>query len=478
MILGKGEQIAQQGDLWAGLFTTGTIPEDYLPRGMDNLGQMAFITRGTTKFLSMLHTRFNKSKTVNTREHKVHEISELDRVFRVADVTGESFANDPELGKTVIYFDTDIGAQIQPNDVLFFPEIFSCYYNDPNGTKTGLYYSRTFGLDTVENVELYFTECEQCLVTNVTEVSGSLKNYAKVTLKRGDYGRGSKDMQGLVIPPSDIRYGTHGIIKKNDKAIRGLPSFPEGSDAPRGFWKNPVIDVNYTQEFKYALEITKESEIEKTWIGKTPIEIYRLLKTRQATLDIERHFLNGRKGKKIDPLGRVQYTMGGVIESIPKDKEHVHIWEANKELNYKNLLDFISKIPEAGGSTKRDLYCGIDLYVALKKSFYDKNFLRYNPEDSKRFDIPIETLVGAGIEINVIPLYTLQEIGWGMRGLVLDFSVPSYVPVTHAGWDMKVERDIGPVGVQIYKEQWIGMKGLERRYTQYQHIVDFSLASI
>jgi len=198
------------------------------------------------------------------------------------------------------------------------------------------------------------------------------------------------------------------------------------------------------------------------------------LKTRQATLDIERAFLFGRKGKKIDPLGRVQYTVGGVVEFILKDDEHVHVWDASKELNYKNMLDFISKIPEDGGGQVRDLFCGIDLYVDLKKSFYDEKYLRYDPEASKEFDIPIESIVGAGIKINVIPLYTLQEVGWGKRGLLLDFSVPSFVPTTHANWDMKVEKDIGQKGVQIYKEQWIGIKGLERRYAQYQHILDFS----
>ena len=39
---------------------------------------------------------------------------------------------------------------------------------------------------------------------------------------------------------------------------------------------------------------------------------------------------------------------------------------------------------------------------------------------------------------------------------------------------MKVEKDIQEKGQQIYKEQWIGVKGLERRYGQYQHIADFS----
>jgi hypothetical protein len=39
---------------------------------------------------------------------------------------------------------------------------------------------------------------------------------------------------------------------------------------------------------------------------------------------------------------------------------------------------------------------------------------------------------------------------------------------------MKVETDIQEKGQQIYKEQWIGIKGMERRYSHYQHIFTFN----
>lgn len=452
-VLDNGNQIAGQNDLWPGLFTTGTIPEDYMPRGMDNLGQMAFITRGTNKFLSMLHTRYNKSKNANTREHRVHELTELDRTFTVKkgfDITGDN---------SVLIFKGDIAAQLQPNDTLHVPMLYSRYNTGTNKIE----FSKVFSPE--------FTDSEQMMVTSVSD-RDAVTDEVVVRVKRADYGKGRGDMIGTVLPNASIDY-TNAEIVSGMTVVRGLPTFPEGSDAPRGFWKNPVIDNNFTQEFKYALEITKESEIEKTWIGKTPIEIYRLLKTRQATLDIERQFLFGRKGKKMDPLGRVQYTTGGVIEYIPKDNQHVHIYN-QPLLSYPDILSFISKIPEEGGSSTRDFFCGIDLYIELKKTFFSSGYMRYNPEASKEFDMPIETLVGAGVSLNVIPLYTLQELGWGYRGLCLDFSVPSFVPVTHAGWDMKIEKDIAQKGQQIYKEQWVGIKGLERRYAQYQHILDFS----
>jgi len=452
-VFDKGTQVAGQNDLWPGLFTTGTIPEDYMPRGMDNLGQMSWITKGTNKFLHMLHTRYNQSKTKDTREHRVHELEELDRTFILK--KGYNVTND----HTKLVFKGDIAAQVQPNDTLHVPKLFSRY----NPVSGKIEYSRIFNEQ--------FNECEQMAVLAVLE-RDTANDEVTILVRRGDYGKGKGDLLGQVVEGSNVDY-TNGALVEGDIIVRGLPNFPEGGDAPRGFFKNPVVDNNFTQEFKYAVEITKESEIEKTWIGKTPIQIYRLLKTRQATLDIERAFLFSRKGKKQDKLGRVQYSMGGVIEYIPKDNRHVHIFN-QPLLSYPDILDFISKVPEEGGSQTRDFYCGIDLYVELKKAFYSSGYLRYDEKASKEFDIPIESLVGAGITLRVIPLYTLQELGWGYRGLCLDFSVPSFVPVTHTGWDMKLEKDIAAKGQQIYKEQWIGIKGLERRYAQYQHILDFS----
>ena len=460
--IGNGQQVQGQDAIWAGLSTTGTTPELYLPRGMDNLGQMAFITRGTTKFLSMLHTRFKGNKTKDTREHRTHEMSELDRVFTIAKGSAD-FASGQ--GASALHheiaIENDFAVQIQENDVLFVLGLFSEYIPADNKLK----YSTTFGIDAINY--------EQCLVMAVGNKDGAGAGLTKVTLRRAYYCKGKDDFTGIIFnpPTADTILGDMAITT-NMKLVRGLPSFPEGGDAPHGFHKNPVVDNNFTQEFKYAIEITKESEIEKTMIGKTPIEIYRLLKTRQATLDIERTFLNGRKGKQIDKAGRVQYTTGGVMEFIKRDTDHIHTYN-NPAITYPGLLDVLGKIPEDGGSVERDFYCGITLYQEMKKAFFNKDFLRYNPEASKKFDIPIESLVGAGVTLNVIPLYTLQEMGFGNRGLVIDWSVPSFTPVTHPGWDMKVEKDIQEKGKQIYKEQWIGIKGMERRYQQYQHMLVF-----
>ena len=461
-VIDNGQQVQDQGAIWSGFASTGTTPEIYLPRGMDNLGQMAFITRGTTKFLSMLHTRFPESKMKNTREHRVHEISELDRVFKITVASSNAMFSSGNNGNASTHSEfglsNDQASQIQEFDVLHILNVYSRF----NSLTGKLEYSKDFSAD--------FTEEDQCIVLSVGAKDSAGSGNTRVSVRRAFHGKGKTDFNGTI--PSAPTIGDCGdsmVLTVGTEVVRGLPSFPEGGDAPKGFFKNPVIDNNFTQEFKYAVEITKESEIEQTSIGKKPLDIYRMLKVRQSALDIERAFFKSRKGKVIDNQGRVQYTMGGVIEFIPRDTDHFHTY-TDPIISYPGLLDWMEKIPKDGGSTTRDCYMGITLYQEFKKAYYGSGYLRYNEEASKKFDIPIETLVGAGVELNVIPLYTLQEIGWGNKMLILDFSVPAFVPVTHSGWDMKVEKDIQQKGQQTYKEQWLGIKGLERRYAQYQHI--------
>lgn len=457
-----GNDVPQvQGELsvWKGLATSGAIPERLLVRGIDDLGTMAYITRGYTKFLSMLHTRYPGSKTKETREHKTYQMDELDRVL---DITVPSASTDNYSSFGV---PNSHAAQLQENDVVY---VMGLYITVDQATKLPKF-STAFG----EQAGDIYTDYEPLLITAVERNDSAGVGNTRIYVRRLFTGMGAGDFQGGIIDiPAVLPAGAQ--ITTGMKLLRGLPSFPEGGDAPLGFFKNPLVDNNFTQEFKYALEYTKESEIEKTWIGKSQVEIYKLLKMKQANLDIERTFLFGRKGKSMDTKGRVQYTMGGVVEYIPKDTDHFITYN-QPTVNYNGLLDLCDKVARNGGSSEKDFYCGISLYTALKKAFYSSGYLRYDEKASANFDIPIESIVGAGMTLNIIPLYTLEEAGWGNRALVLDFSVPSFKPVTHSGWDMKVEKNIQMPGQQIYKEQWVGIKGLERRYAAYQHICNFPM---
>lgn len=453
--------VVQEGDLWTNLATSGTIPERYLDRGMDNLGKAAFITRGTTKFLSMLTQMFPKSKTVTGREFRVHEIQELDRILFI---TGVSSTDTSKFSVSSKH-----GVQVQENDVLYNRSVYvNCESTNPT-------YSRTFG----KQGGTYFIDNEPMMVVGVqrnTNTDGLAEaGTDTVTVRRCIRGKGRNDFGGALIPLSTIT--GDGLLMVGDALLRGLPSFPEGSDAPRGFFAVPYMDNNFTQEFKYAVEITKEQEIEKTYIGQKPLEIYKLLKMRQSTLDIERYFFMGQKGKAMDGLGRVQYFTGGMIEYMLRDDKHFLDYldiTGSSQLKYEGFLDLCNIIAANGGSTTKYMYTGITAYTELKKALFKEDHLRYDKEATARFDIPIEYIVGAGLEIKIIPLYTMEEMGWSNKGLVLDHEYPSFVPVSHPDWDMKIETDIQEKGQQIYKEQWIGMKGLERRYAQYQHIIDFT----
>jgi len=491
-------QVLGQDGTWRGFGTTGIIPPEYLERGMDNLAQMAFITKGTTRFLHMLHMRFPKSKIVDTREHRIQSISEMDRVLNVT--TASTSADN----HTTIGIPNSQAAQIQENDILFVKQLF-IYVTKTNlvggqvlenntfptpkypttleklgGHVTAIEYSQTWGPNTLPNPTKWFNYHEQVLVIGVGDPDSAGTGETKITLRRAFMGPGGRyEAGGALIDQGIVNTAVNdtnkGALTTSMELLRGLPAWPEGSGPASGYHKNPHLDYNFTQEFKYAVEITKESKIEKHNMGKSHMDINRMLMSQQASLDVERQFLLGTKSKSMDRYGRVVYTMDGLASLIPHDEQHFHQHPASA-IDYKTILDLFEPVFVEGGSMERDYYCGITVYNQIKKSFYNTNYLRYNEEASRNFEIEVEALHVSGGQINLIPLYTLEEAGWGQRGLCLDPSVPYAVPVTHTGWDMRVE-EIGWKGQQIEKEEWIGIKGLELAYPEYQHFVDFSQAT-
>lgn len=499
-------QVQQEDSVFAQIASSGVIPERYLKRGMDNLSMLGFITRGTTRFLSMINQRYPKSKITTTREHRIQEINELDRVL---DVTVASAAST---NHTVVSVSNAQAAQLIVNDMLYvkglYMEVKSVYLQggqvyaanqsgytvntqpgsnippalgNPVGNQPiSVHYSELFGQSQSDST-IWFTNYEPVLlVSKGAKDSGGTGN-TQLTLQRCWCSSGGDDQGGWIVgfhAPSLVTTATNtndaGMIKTTHQLLRGLPNFPEGGDAPSGLHRNPYMDNNFTQEFKYAVEITKESLIEKTYMNKSYLEIEKMIRARQSALDMERTFLFGRKGKTVDTLGRVMYSMGGVVEFIKKDSDHILNY-SSPSLTYQGLLDLLDKVFKLGGGQERDFYCGLGLYTEFKKAFYSSGYMRYDEDASRAFDIPIEEIIGAGGKLRVIPCYTLSEAGWDMRGLCLDNSLNAFTPTTHDGWDMKTETDIQQKGQQTYKEQLIGIKGLERRYKQYQCILNFNL---
>lgn len=498
-------QVKQEGDIWAGLATSGTIPERFLKRGIDRMGQMAYITRGYTRFLSLMHMRYPKSSTVNTREFKTQEISELERVVNVTvssvSTTGRphstfGVANDSAATMEVngMYYIKGLHVAIKGTS-LVTGQVYPSTNLVPTsnippalGVNVGLqptsvHYSPVWGQDSAD-ATLFFVDKEPVKILDVGAPNSAGSGHTTITVERCFKAVGTSDLSGWMVcyqapglVDTGLTAGTGsnaGQITTDMQLLRGLPTFPEGTGLPTGFHKNPIVDTNFTQEFKYAVEITNESEIESTYLAKSPLEINKMLRMQQSSLDMERTFLEGQKGKTRDAQGRMTYTTGGVIEYIPKDVNHI-LRYTGVGINYPELLRLGDKVHKLGGGQKYDAFVGLELYTELKIAFYSSGYLRYDEDASREFDIPVETLVMAGGEWAIHPLYSLSELGMGNKMILIDSTKPCFEPVTHDGWDMKVIKDAALKGEEIYKEAWVGIKGLRRRYKDYLAMVEFPI---
>ena len=108
----------------------------------------------------------------------------------------------------------------------------------------------------------------------------------------------------------------------------------------------------------------------------------------------------------------------------------------------------------------------------------ESGIMRINPEMTEEFNIEVNSINVSGGILHIIPSQVMEESGWGYRGLAIDPAYPTFTPVTHSKYDMFVDKGpnskgIQPADVQIYKEQLIGIIGLERRYRDYNAILNF-----
>jgi hypothetical protein len=487
-------QVQREGDFWDGLYTSGSLPERFRKYGMDSMGEMSFITRDYTKFATMLHQRFPKSKNVSDREHRVHELTELQRVITI------TVPSAPGNNHTTFGVPNQDAAMFQPNDVYHVKGLYAYCVSQPlqagqvTATNTiptpntppplgytvgsqpiSVNYGRTWGEDPT-NSGWYFTLPEQMIVREVGAPNSAGTGSTLITVERFFAGPGPRDFGGARVPIALVNAGVNannaGAILAGDQILRASPSWPEGAGTARGFHKNPEIDNNFTQEFKYAVEITKESKINKTYLNKSALDINRLLRLKQMSLDWERTLLHGRKGKSVDPLGNPVYMMGGIVEYIPQDRDHI-LRHTAPQITYPSLQRLIDQVMKNGGTSEKICPMGTTLYTDLKVAFYDSGYLRYDEEASKEFDLPLESIIHAGVKLILVPSQTMEEAGYARKMLALDMKVDSFTVTSHPEWDMVTNKDIANPGEQIYKEEWIAIKGLERRYAQYQSMISF-----
>ena len=185
------------------------------------------------------------------------------------------------------------------------------------------------------------------------------------------------------------------------------------------------------------------------------------------TDDYEKAAILGRKGRNNPQIGgKLEMAMGGVWEHIPRDDAHQLTLDAGT-MNYASFLDFTLKLGNIGGSTTWDMYVGPATYNAFKKSYYNDGHMWFNHNETNKFDIPVETIIGSGITVNIIPVRIMEEIGFSNFGILMDREYPIITPITYKDWDMKVDSDAANKGTTMKKKVYTGIKGFARRYDNF-----------
>jgi len=489
-------KLTREGETWSKLLTGGTLPDGF--QKLDEFGKMTFIEKGEAKFMKILSTMFPKAKSVKHRTFNSWELKELSRQF-VVTVPSSAADNHNSIGITntqaielhqddMMIF-TNTYAEVAYTD-LFAGQVTPSTNSVPNvpftpphlnyevgSLPTGIAFSRSWGPGV--NPGQFFVSYEQAQIVSIGAADSAGVGHTLVTFDRCFFGPHARDKGGALLPKglrtaSIMADQANSGIQVGDIALRALPAYLEGTGAPEGFWKNPETMDNYTQEFKYAISMTKESEIQWKGAAYDPLQIRRKLLNKRMVLDVERTYMFGRKTKDRDRDGKEKYLSGGIIEYIPKDADHILTYN-QPTLDYKGLLDITLPVFRLGGSSERIGLVSPELYIEFKKAFYDTGYLRYDKTQTAKFDIPIESIMGAAGIINLIPMYSMWEQQYRDVMIVLDMGVPAFMPVTNEGWDMKYEKDIAPKGTQIYKEQVIGIKGLERNFADYHCMIKFPI---
>jgi len=486
-------QSQSESSVWGGLGTSTNIPERL--RKYTNLGQLAFVTRGPARFLWMINNRFPQRKTVESREHKTVQIDEHARTIPV---TVGSVATD---NHTTFGVPDNMAPYFHPNDIFWVRGLYIAVDTVPlfagqvtgantlpanpgpwprldNSTgfnPTAVNWSTTYGEDPA-TAGRWFTDLEQILVMNVGNPGSAGAGSTQITVARAFRGPHARDWGGARIPLSIVNanINPNGAITTNMILVEGLSSFPEGTGPTEGYHKSAEVDQNFTQEFKYAIDWTLESSIEDHALSESRESIARRLMILQKGLHIERTFLLSQKGKQTDSRGRVQYTMGGALEWIPRDRDHIFNYPG-VTITYPGILDLGPRIFDLGGSEERHAFCSPWLHAQFKKAFYNSGYMRYDPEASNRFDIRVDALETQGGVIYLHPTFTMSELGMQNQMFLVDMSKPTFQPVTHKGWDMMVIKTEKEQGQMTKKEQWVGILGLERRYREWLQMITFNI---
>ena len=490
----KAPHAQGSGDLFDRMISTVTFPEEFTEA--DRFTKLAWINRRRNQFTTPIHRRFPKSMVVNARHVEHYQIEEYPRKISV---TVPSVATNNHTTFGINNIDRPM---IQENDVFYVQGLYAAatyttLFNgsvtsgnlavpprqlDPNGDRPdAVFYSRNYGpMPLMSNV--FFQSYDQIKVINVGSLDSAGVGHTQITVQRFYCGPHGGDLGGMYVGHgfqalinagvtrdngAISASGNDGRIAADDFVLRALPIFPEGSDSPYGRTRNPERRMDFTQEFKYAIEWTEESEGHKQKIAESQLQIAEKISQMIMTDDYEKAAILGRKGRNNPQIGgKLEMAMGGVWEHIPRDDAHQLTLDAGT-MNYASFLDFTLKLGNIGGSTTWDMYVGPATYNAFKKSYYNDGHMWFNHNETNKFDIPVETIIGSGITVNIIPVRIMEEIGFSNFGILMDREYPIITPITYKDWDMKVDSDAANKGTTMKKKVYTGIKGFARRYDNF-----------
>lgn len=482
-----------EGELFSKIISQASIPDAIKAR--DRNGILAYINRHNTTFTQALYTLYSsKGKVIKTRDYESGQLEDIKRKYAV---TVASVAGDNHTTFGIANIDR---ALLQANDVLFVHKLYAAARYDPlvygqvdsSGTsyepKTSIdigarpveiHYSTSQGVDGTYP-EVRYRDYEQVKVLSVGDFNSHGAGNVKVTVQRFYSAPHARDLGGMFVHSnyqSLINAGVaansnRGAITTSMYVFRGENSFPEGSGNPIGFSKNPERLIDFTQESKYAIDWTEESVGHAQYYDMSQLTIAEKLLMTKMAKDKEYQSLYGRKGRVNRALTNAEeMTAGGLMEFIPTDAAHNHTLDGST-MNYNNFLDFTTKIADLGGSTEWMMWCGKEAYNAFVKAFYNEDRLRFSKEESQRFQMSVEQIIGSGITINIMQNQGMSETGRGNECILLDKNYPVMEPLVYNDWDMKIKQDATDGTTTMKKKVYMSITGWARRFPHYtSHLV-------
>jgi hypothetical protein len=457
-----------EGAVYSGAVTLGNIPDVYMKYDMDKIGKLMVIARGSTRYLQYIQHKFGlKSKRVNTFRPRVQAVDELphyivpyeDSDTTVAGTTNTRLKVLNKYGK----------ACVKQNDILAIADLF---YEVGNTTK----YSTTFGLSGGE----YYLKNELVMVIAVTEPDAAGAGYSYIDLRRGwasSYTYPSYSDASLSAAPS-----APPAITTTMKLFKSGNAFAHGTGAPSGDFALPWIDGNYLQEMKWAVEVTNEMELEKTWMHDSGYTILTLSEKLQAVKmmhEYESWVLHSQKTYSADGKGNPIFTSMGQLPFIKADTDHVIDYSRGGSvptINYMDLNTMGDSVAAIGGGDTKTMVFGNTLLTKFQNAFFNK-YMFTNVEMTGEFHIPVYKIETAGITLEILATYGMGERGWTDKALVWDFSVP-FDKLTFSGeksivagngsttkviadFDLYVQDNIQLPGEQIHKKGYITIAGFQ-----------------